>query len=66
MYEMVPSKEVKVSESYMNQRPEIRKCQDAEEYDACITRHYINAVITSCGCLPLKIRISNKVPSIVC
>ena len=51
--------EVKVTESYLGL--DVRDCQIEESFYNCTTRQYIGDVMDKCGCLPLNIRLSNKV-----
>ena len=53
--------EVKVTESYLGLDGQARDCQMEESFYNCTTRHYVNTLLKQCGCLPLNIRISNKV-----
>ena len=38
-----------------------RNCQQFETYDDCKTRDYIKYMRQECGCLPLSLRLSEKV-----
>ena len=53
--------EVKVTESYLGLDGHARECQMEEPFYNCTTRHYVDTLLKQCGCLPLNIRISNKV-----
>ena len=53
--------EVKVTESYLGLDGHARECQIEEPFYNCTTRHYINAILEQCGCLPLSIKLSKKV-----
>ena len=54
-------KEIKVTESFNGLDEEIKKCQNVETYNECTTRNYIYQFKRKCGCLPLAIRLSDKV-----
>ena len=54
-------KEEEVTESFLGLDQDVRGCQDDEHYDECTTRHYIETMREQCGCLPLYIRLSDKV-----
>ena len=43
-----------------------RKCQDVESYDDCKTWVHIKNLRQECGCLPLNLRLSDKVKMGVC
>ena len=40
---------------------ETRKCQNVEAYDECRTRLHEECLRQKCGCLPLSLRLSEKV-----
>ena len=52
--------EIKVTESYMGLDKEWTECQ-RESIDNCTTKHYIETVLSKCGCMPLSIGIADKV-----
>ena len=54
-------KEIAVTDSFMGLEKDTRKCQNIETYDDCKTRHYIEHLRQKCGCLPLSLRLSEKV-----
>ena len=60
-YNMNTMKEIKVTDSYLGLDQDLKKCQNEEPYFNCTTRHYHDAVLKQCGCLPLHIARSNKV-----
>ena len=54
-------KEIEVTESFIGLDEYVRQCQIVETYDDCTTRHYIENMRKSCGCLPLALRIYEQV-----
>ena len=54
-------KEIVASESYLGFDKTVRKCQDEEDFNDCTTRHYLGNILSNCGCLPLNMRLSQKV-----
>ena len=52
--------EIEATDSFMEQDEDVRKCQPEPFYN-CTTRKYIDALLDQCGCLPLSIRLSDKV-----
>ena len=54
-------KEIIATESYLGFDKTVRKCQDVEDFNDCTTRHYLGNILSNCGCLPLNMRLSNKV-----
>ena len=60
-YNLNVVKEIKVSESYLGLGQDVTKCQNEEALEECTTRKYIDTLLQQCGCLPLKIKITNKV-----
>ena len=40
---------------------ETKNCQDVEAYDDCKTKSYVENLRQECGCLPLALRLSEKV-----
>ena len=53
--------EIKVTESYLQLDQNIRNCQNDEEYSNCTTRKHLDTTLDQCGCLPLNIKVSDKV-----
>ena len=51
---------IEVTDSFMGQDENVRGCQPDPLYN-CTTRQYLDALLDQCGCLPLSIRLSNKV-----
>ena len=60
-YNLNTLKEIKVSDSYLGLDQDERGCQDEEPLYNCSTRHYMDALIDHCGCLPFNIKLSDKV-----
>ena len=56
-------KEIEATDSYLGLNQNIIECQNVEPLFNCTTRHYINSIITKCGCLPFNIALSEKVES---
>ena len=57
-YNLNALKEIRVTESYLGLDQDTRDCQHEEPYDNCTTRHYLDALLEVCGCLPLTVRSS--------
>ena len=60
-YNINALKEIATTTSYLGLDKDIKKCQSIESFDSCTTRHYINSLLKQCGCLPLNLRLSDKV-----
>jgi len=60
-YSLNSLKEIKVTESYLGLDQDVRECQHKEPLNNCTTRHNIEFILHKCGCLPLSIRVENKV-----
>ena len=60
-YNLNVLKEIKVTESYIGLDQEVTKCQSKESFYTCTTRNYIDAIVAQCKCLPLTVRVSDKV-----
>ena len=56
-------KEIEATDSYLGLNQNVIECQNVEPLFNCTTRHYINSIITECGCLPFTLAISEKVGS---
>ena len=39
----------------------VKKCQNDETFDECVTSKYIDDLIKRCDCLPLNLRLTEKV-----
>ena len=55
-YNLNNLKEIKVTEAYLGLDQDIRECQNEEPFYNCTTRHYIDNLLSNCGCLPLNIK----------
>ena len=51
---------IEATESFMGLDESVRGCGNEPLYN-CTTRKYLDALLTQCGCLPLSIRLSDKV-----
>ena len=60
-YNLNVLQDIEVTESYLGLDQNIRRCQNAEPYDNCTTRHYIDALMKECKCLPFSIAQFSKV-----
>ena len=60
-YNLNAVKEIKVTESSLGLGEAVLECQDTEDVHDCTTRHYIDAFMASCGCLPFNIWTSKNV-----
>ena len=61
-YNLNALKVIEVTESYLGLDEHIKGCQTEESLHDCNTRCYIEKLIEQCGCLPFKIKMSDKVP----
>ena len=53
--------EISVSDSFLGLDENIRNCQNVDTYDDCNTRVHLESLRQECGCLPLSLRLSEKV-----
>ena len=53
--------EIEASDSYLSLDEDVRECHNEESVHNCTTRNYIDNMRKQCSCLPLNIRLSNKV-----
>ena len=60
-YNLNNIKEISVTDSFMGFDRETRKCQTIETYNDCKTRLHVENLRQECGCLPLSLRMSEKV-----
>ena len=51
---------IEATESFMGLDKSVREC-GIEPFYNCTTRKYLDALLDQCGCLPLSIRLSDKV-----
>ena len=54
-------KEIAVTDSFKGLDRGTKDCQDVEAYDECKTKSYAENLRQECGCLPLALRLSEKV-----
>ena len=60
-YNFLSLKEIVVTDSFMGLNKETKNCQTVEAYDKCKTQSYIQNLRQECGCLPISLRIFEKV-----
>ena len=60
-YNMNILTEIKTTDPYLGLDQNIKKCQSTEALNNCTTRQYLNALLNQCRCLPLNLRLSEKV-----
>ena len=54
-------KEISVTDSYMGLDRATRNCQETETYNKCKTWLHVDNLRQECGCLPLSLKLSEKV-----
>ena len=54
-------KEIVVTDSFMGLDRDARNCQNIETIDDCKTRLHVENFRRQCGCLPLSLKLSEKV-----
>ena len=59
-YNLNVLKEIKVTESYLGLDENITGCHNEESF-MCTTKEYVDTTLKNCGCLPLNMRLSDKV-----
>ena len=60
-YNVYDLTEIKVTDSFLGLDENVRECQNEEHIENCTTRHYMDTFEDKCGCLPLNLKISDKV-----
>ena len=60
-YNLDALKEIEIKEDFLSLDPSVQGCQNDDEMYNCTTRHYIDSLLRNCGCIPLNIRLTNKV-----
>ena len=60
-YNLNNLKEITVTDSFIGLDRETKNCQNVEAYDKCKTQSHIHNLRQECGCLPLSLRLSEKV-----
>ena len=61
-YNLNNIKEIFVTDSFLGLNEKTRNCQNIETYNDCKTRLYVENLRKECGCLPLTLESSQKVP----
>ena len=61
-YNLNVLKEIEVTDSFLGLGESVRECQNEEPF-TCTTRKYVKTFVGECGCLPLNMRLSEKVCS---
>ena len=54
-------KEIIVSNSFLSMEKDVKKCQDVETFNDCVTTKFIRDLKSKCKCLPLNLRLNMKV-----
>ena len=60
-YNLNNLKEVTVTDSFLGLEKDTRHCQNIETYHDCKTRVHIENLRQECGCLPLSLKLLEKV-----
>ena len=60
-YNLNVVKEISATESFLSMERDVSKCQDDETFDECATKKYINDLKDKCNCLPLSLRLLDRV-----
>ena len=60
-YNLNVIKEITATSSFLSMERNVRKCRDDETFDECATSKFIDDLIKKCNCLPLNLRITEKV-----
>ena len=60
-YNLNNLKEISVTDSFMGLDRATRNCQESEKYEDCKTWLHVDSLRKECGCLPLALRLSEKV-----
>ena len=61
IYKIKEVKEIVAKDSILALDQDIRKCQDDEVFNDCVTRNYMNAMTSNCQCLPFHLKLRAKV-----
>ena len=59
-YNLFDPKETTVTDSFLGMDENTRGCQDEKAFN-CSTQKHIDAFLDKCGCLPLNMKLSDKV-----
>ena len=54
-------KEITTTSSFQSMERNERKCQNDKSFDECVTSNYIDNINKKCKCLPLNLRLTEKV-----
>ena len=60
-YNLNDLKEIKATDSYIGMDKEVRDCQYKESFYNCTTRQHLATYQEKCGCMPLNIKLGDKV-----
>ena len=60
-YNLNVLKQIKITDSYLGLDQNVRGCQNDISFTDCTTKQYIDTLLDQCGCLPLNIRLNDKV-----
>ena len=60
-YNLNVLKEITVSNSFLSMEKDVKKCQDVETFNDCVTTKFIRDLKSKCKCLPLNLRLNMKV-----
>ena len=60
-YNLNVLKQIKITDSYLGLDQNVRGCQNDISFTDCTTKQYIDSLLNQCGCLPLNIRLKDKV-----
>ena len=59
-YNLNVLKEITASNSFLSLEKDVRKCQDVETFNECVTTKFIHDLKSMCKCLPLDLRLNMK------
>ena len=60
-YNLNNLKEISVTDSFMELNRDIRNCQNIKSNEHCKEKFYVENLMQECGCLPLSLRLTEKV-----
>ena len=60
-YNLNVIKEITVTDPFLSMDREVRNCEEDETLDECVTSNYINSLEEKCKCLPINLRLNDKV-----
>ena len=64
-YNLNNLKEISVTDSFMGLDKATRHCQETDTYDDCKTWLHVDNLRMECGCLPLYLKLSDKVKGLL-